>query len=212
VSDDASKLNGPDRYRKRSPRLVLEEHSHCEVPAGCGGVVLRWIHADREVTVRVRLYSYLAGATLTIDGATPASSRPLLARGDHVLAIHARAARGVGAILASVRFNEKSYDRSVSRATGLAFACDSTADGTWRATTTPPADARWRSDPFDDRAWTPMIEMAVPPPPEREGRSWAHRDLTNDGVRGLGLADVEGELWIRARFRIPLVGEPGGGT
>ena len=51
MTDEGPKLNGPDRYRKRSPRLVLEEHSHCEVPAGCGGVVLRWINTDREITV-----------------------------------------------------------------------------------------------------------------------------------------------------------------
>jgi hypothetical protein len=35
-------LNSIDRYRKRSNRLILEEHRSCELPAGCGGVVLRW--------------------------------------------------------------------------------------------------------------------------------------------------------------------------
>jgi hypothetical protein len=35
------RLNSLSRYTKRSPEYVLEEHSHCEVPAGCGGVVLR---------------------------------------------------------------------------------------------------------------------------------------------------------------------------
>ena len=113
MTDEGPKLNGPDRYRKRSPRLVLEEHSHCEVPAGCGGVVLRWINADREITVQIRLYATVEGATLTIDGAAPPSSRALLARGDHVLAIHARG----GAVMCSVRFEEKGYDRRVSRAT-----------------------------------------------------------------------------------------------
>jgi hypothetical protein len=35
-------LNSLDRFRKHPGQLVLEEHGHCEVPAGCGGVVLRW--------------------------------------------------------------------------------------------------------------------------------------------------------------------------
>ena len=36
------RLNELERFRKTSSRLALEAHSHCEVPAGCGGVVLRW--------------------------------------------------------------------------------------------------------------------------------------------------------------------------
>jgi hypothetical protein len=40
--DDDLRINTLHALSKRSPRVVLEEHSHCEVPAGCGGVVLRW--------------------------------------------------------------------------------------------------------------------------------------------------------------------------
>ena len=32
--------------------LVLEEYSHCEVPAGCGGVVIRWARSDAPAEVR----------------------------------------------------------------------------------------------------------------------------------------------------------------
>ena len=37
---DEQQLNSLSRFRKQPGRLVLEEHGHCEVPAG-GGVVLR---------------------------------------------------------------------------------------------------------------------------------------------------------------------------
>ncbi|MFO0644925.1 MAG: hypothetical protein U0326_01725 [Polyangiales bacterium] len=208
MTDEGPKLNGPDRYRKRSPRLVLEEHSHCEVPAGCGGVVLRWINADREITVQIRLYATVEGATLTIDGAAPSSSRMLLARGDHVLAIHARG----GAVMCSVRFEEKGYDRRVSRATGLTFACDSADDGTWRATAEPPDGSRWRDDPFDDASWAVARAVTIAAPPERDAAAWHHRNLTNDGVIAIGIPDHDGAFWLRKRFRIPLVGEPGGGA
>lgn len=40
--DDDLKINTLYALSKYSPGLVLEEHGHCEVPAGCGGVVLRW--------------------------------------------------------------------------------------------------------------------------------------------------------------------------
>lgn len=41
--DEALRLNKLHRFAKYSPKLVLHEYSHCEVPAGCGGVVLRWL-------------------------------------------------------------------------------------------------------------------------------------------------------------------------
>ena len=211
MSEEGPKLNGPDRYRKSSPRLVLEEHSHCEVPAGCGGVVLRWIHADREVPIHVRLYTLVEGAKLTIDGAAPASTRPLLSRGDHVLAIHLRAERAKAALMCSLRFDDSDYDRRVSRKIGLVFRCDTAADGTWLATTTPPLDSRWRDDPFDDSAWTPMVALDLPTPARNDPRGWYYRNLVDD-VAAIGLPDTEGDLWIRKRFRIPLVGEEGGGT
>ena len=40
---EALRINKLHRFAKHSPRLVLHEYSHCEVPAGCGGVVLRWL-------------------------------------------------------------------------------------------------------------------------------------------------------------------------
>lgn len=40
--DDDLRINTLHALSKYSPGLVLEEHGHCEVPAGCGGVVLRW--------------------------------------------------------------------------------------------------------------------------------------------------------------------------
>jgi hypothetical protein len=42
-SDDV-RLNSLDAFTKKSPRFILEEHGGGEVPAGCGGVVLRWIN------------------------------------------------------------------------------------------------------------------------------------------------------------------------
>ena len=38
LDSEALRLNTLNRFRKHSPRLLLEEYSHCEVPAGCGGV------------------------------------------------------------------------------------------------------------------------------------------------------------------------------
>src|SRR5262245_48240254 len=79
-------LNSLDRFRKQAGRLVLEEYSHCEVPAGCGGVVLRWRNPHAAVPFNAHLYAPVQRA-LFLDGATPATSRIDLAPGQHVLAI-----------------------------------------------------------------------------------------------------------------------------
>src|SRR5437763_2980929 len=54
---DEQQVNSLERFRKRSGRLVLEEHGHCEVPAGCGGVVLRWRNPLATIPLIVSLYT-----------------------------------------------------------------------------------------------------------------------------------------------------------
>jgi hypothetical protein len=65
---DQQQLNSLERFRKHPGRLVLEEHGHCEVPAGCGGVVLRW--RNPRTTVPLTVHCYNAGqGTWLLDGA-----------------------------------------------------------------------------------------------------------------------------------------------
>ncbi len=211
MSDDDPALNSPDRYVKRSPRLVLEEHSHCEVPAGCGGVVLRWINADREVPIRLRLYTRSKVDVFTLDGARPTSSRPLVPRGDHVLALCVQSVPGEGALIFSADYVED-HARRTSRPLGLEFSLRSAADGTWLATTEAPADDRWRDDPFDDSKWSPLVAVPMPAPEKNSGEAWHHRELVESGAVAIGLPSWRGPIWVRRRFRIPMVGEAGGGT
>ncbi len=51
AESDELKLNTIGRFVKRSPCLALEQHNHCEVPAGCGGVVLRWFNPSRGIPI-----------------------------------------------------------------------------------------------------------------------------------------------------------------
>src|SRR5262245_59385715 len=79
------KLNSLDRFRKQSDRLVLEEHSHCEVPAGCGGVVLRWRNPFAALPLLVYLYS--PGKTeLSLDGTPVVRTGNDVAPGEHLFA------------------------------------------------------------------------------------------------------------------------------
>jgi len=80
------RLNSFDRFTKTSPRLLLEEHAHCEVPAGCGGVVLRWINPATGLPVLLDVFNP-SHATLAIDGVAVTHSSLLLAPGRHVLSL-----------------------------------------------------------------------------------------------------------------------------
>src|SRR5438128_1957746 len=85
MPDRDLKLNTLSQYAKDSPRLVREEFGHCEVPAGCGGVVLRWRNPDDGIPVPIKMYAagelqaYLDGSALTL-------ARPLIPFGEHQLA------------------------------------------------------------------------------------------------------------------------------
>ena len=87
-------LNSIDRFRKRPERIVLEEHGHCEIPAGCGGVVLRWRNPQTAVPVTIHLYTP-AKIACFIDGAPLQTGRIDLAPG------MASAYNGLGAALAA---------------------------------------------------------------------------------------------------------------
>src|SRR5690242_13195269 len=80
------KLNSLSRYTKESPNLVLEEHGHCEVPAGCGGVVLRWTNPHRSIPITFRLAT-TGESRFYLDGVSPESGRPMVSYGDHVIAL-----------------------------------------------------------------------------------------------------------------------------
>lgn len=80
------KLNSLGRYGKGTSRLVLEEHGHCEVPAGCGGAVLRWRNPNSGLLFLLHAFGNDNGRIL-LDGAPPSSARPLVPFGEHVLSL-----------------------------------------------------------------------------------------------------------------------------
>ncbi|MDC3378825.1 hypothetical protein OAX78_00900, partial [Planctomycetota bacterium] len=79
-------LNSLDRYRKTPRGLVREVHGPCEVPAGCGGSVIRWRNPNDGVPIVFRVYTP-GQATLLLDGEPLTSNRPVVGFGRHVLGI-----------------------------------------------------------------------------------------------------------------------------
>jgi hypothetical protein len=193
MNDRSLKLNSVDRYVKSSPRYVLEEHGHCEVPAGCGGVVLRWRNAVTDIPFEMWLY--VNGAvTLWVDGARPRTSRPLLAPGAHVIALNVGDPPDGAALLMFAALAAG----STSGAGSPVLA--SRADGTWRWTDKEPADDAWKTTGFDDSAWAVMVPAPLPEGEERD--MYAMRRVEKLGGQPLGTGTQTAAVWIRKAFEL----------
>ncbi|MBX2804152.1 MAG: hypothetical protein KTR31_41210 [Myxococcales bacterium] len=81
------RINTLNALTKQSPFVVLEEHSHCEVPAGCGGVVLRWRDPNAGEPGVLRVAGLVGRARAWLDGTEVVNTWLSLLPGRHVLAI-----------------------------------------------------------------------------------------------------------------------------
>jgi hypothetical protein len=85
--DDDLRLNTLHRFEKGAGRLTLREYSHCEVPAGCGGVVMRFLDPDDPPPVCVEVV-VLGSADTWLDGERLTSSFTRMRGGHHLVAVH----------------------------------------------------------------------------------------------------------------------------
>jgi hypothetical protein len=225
-------LNSLSRFRKQAGRLVLEEHSHCEVPAGCGGVVLRWRNPLAAVPLALHLYTPVPAACY-LDRADVRTGRVDLAPGRHVVGFALENVNlSAGLILfAATHDSPRTQGSLPARVTEFPLQVLTAADGTWKCTLSKPASHDWKAPAFDDSAWvvltrapTPQLDsgapgayqcaectrqgaacLGLPGPAGKEDRaSWWQRLL------GLRSPPATGNVWIRKVFDIlpPQLPEP----
>jgi len=160
MPDRDLKLNSLSRFSKQSPRLVLEEYSHCEVPAGCGGVVLRWRKAQPPIPMQTR-FGWGNGRMpdRKLDDQYNLFHPKLpVDYGTHVISMIATDVNPSFAIVLMVGELNADYLR-ILQPEGETLILSS-ADGSWRYTLDEPADD-WRTVEYDDSAWRPMVEKPV---------------------------------------------------
>lgn len=182
VSLDGLELNSLYRFNKRSPHLVLEEHGSCEVPAGCGGVVMRWLNPAEESYVVFTLYRAWE-CRVFVDGQALSSAAITLARGRHLLAVEV----SCGALVVAAH-------RHLQPDPELLFRTED--DGSWRGSAVQPPPA-W-NEPGFEADWPPLQEVAVVEDPTS---SWALYETRKWNARSLG---VKGErtFWARRFFEL----------
>lgn len=193
---DKLKLNTLERFSKRSDQLLLEHYSHCEVPAGCGGVILRWRERAEGALAELAVFCPRQVA-VSIDGQSPPSARLLLPWGAHVLTATVSRLPRKGALLLSLMTKPRHRTQENKSVPPEAVLC-SAPDGSWRYTTDEPAP-QWQHPDFDDRSW--LVMRPVPPPVSPDGRvPWLVRSLVKNGAQPIGVLGTPERLWIRRRF------------
>jgi hypothetical protein len=179
------------------------------VPAGCGGVVLRWRNPLAAVPLVVHLYTPVE-APCFFDGAGLETGLVNLAPGPHVVAV---ALAGVDLSAGLLMFAARHKPRNLTpkrpgRLTERAVKVLSAGDGTWKFTLAPPAGDGWKSAGFDDSAWGALVEVDIPEPDWKQHGSSEHRGCTSEQASGLGLPGApkrkrRGDVWVRKAFEVP---------
>jgi hypothetical protein len=203
------KLNSLDRFRKQSPRLVLEEHSHCELPAGCGGVVLRWRNPLAVLPVLVNFYAPTK-ATLYLDGREVTQIGNDLAPGSHVVGIELpEADLSAGLFMFAAVHDQRVHKTLPEGVSESPFRLVSETDRTWLATTEEPDEypLKWNDLAFDDRAWLPLVRFVESPPSDSDQPN-AYRiyRCNRHSAAFLTLPPAmsgTGRVWVRRRFEVP---------
>ncbi len=215
MPDRDLRLNSVSRYSKESSRLVLEEHSHCEIPAGCGGVVLRWFNPHRALPVHFRMYVN-GEVKFALDGNPSDFARPLVDYGEHVLSFvvsgfDTRA--GILMFAATVESKAVGQQNAPARHEVL-----SDADGSWKYTLNAPSDDSWMATGFDDTDWRPLVLKPVPKPETKPNEysvdTFWHEKMLELDAKGLGIEDAKwtsrlfgrgpssDQIWIRKVFNL----------
>jgi hypothetical protein len=204
MPEQNTNLNSLSRYSKRSNRLILEAHDHCEVPAGCGGMVLHWRNPKQGLPLTFRLY---AGGPYQffLNGQPLVSARPVVGFGEHVIGMVVQEFDPGGVVLLfAALFEEKADGKNYEeRAAAEAIQFLSGPDGSWKYCVAEPRDVAWQQAGYDDSGWMAMPPREWRPKSTTGGSSDYHAErLLSMGARGLGVAGQPARVWIRRKFSV----------
>ena len=189
MSSGDLRLNSIDRFRKTSGRLILEQHSHCEVPAGCGGVILRWRNPDEGLPV-VFACAADAKVELIVNGQVVAS-RAILPWGENTIAVRLTAVKADRPFLMTVM---PDLPEGSGRRDALSDGCTS-PDGTWKASSR--EFENWFLPDFDDSDWATLQELNQNFPAENR---WRYDGLQRNGAQPLQIPENSGVVSIRKKL------------
>ncbi|MCW3050917.1 MAG: hypothetical protein JWN14_87 [Chthonomonadales bacterium] len=189
MPDKDLKLNSLSRYSKQSPNLILQEFGHCEVPAGCGGVVLRWRKPEEPISLTLRLFCGTSRLPrMALDGVDLNNrSRVPITLGEHVLTLTLQEIQPAHALFILAGTLDPQDVRLLKLKTEIPLL--SLADGSWKYTMETPTDATWEQQAYDDSSWKALTTREFGPLTGiRSGNisAWT-QSMTQLGAIGLGI-------------------------
>ena len=198
-------VNDLARYEKASHSLVLESYSSCEVPAGCGGGILRWIDPAEALPLALHLWS--TGKTeVFFDGEPTKSGRVDARKGEHVLALHLSPDLGAPPQLAlALRYSDETQPKSGlgpyrSRAVGHKVDVLSGRGAVIVATSVEPDGDGWKKVGFAAAGWTALAETEPHVPDGK--KPWHLKNVLETGAVALTIKGAKGPLWVRCVLQI----------
>jgi hypothetical protein len=199
--DELFRINSLHRFRKHS-KLLLEAHSHCEVPAGCGGAVLQWSNPTNGVPVHVDVQSSSWADATFIDGQPVSSAGLHLRPGPHVLAFTLVPSKlNDLKVIAEAWFIVHLRHRPLGTEDRFVADGSSTPNTAWRLTTTEPP-AGWSLDAFDDTAWLLAVPTSRPPKLQERWKIQQVEALRAAGCLSFAMPAAP-TVWVRRRFVLP---------
>lgn len=185
------RLNSIDRFRKSSDRLILEQHGHCEVPAGCGGVVLRWRNPDAGCPV-VFACAAMAKVDLIVNGQRVAS-RAILPWGENTIAVRLSEVQPDFPFLMTTMHDVPGNSGSRNMIPGGSTS----ADGTWKVSQS--ESDGWYMPDFVDADWQGLQEFNQNFPTENR---WRFDGLVRHGAQPLRLPVNSTTVFVRTKLVI----------
>lgn len=190
-------INTIDRFRKRSDRLVLEQHGSCEVPAGCGGVVLRWHNPDSGQPV-VFACAASANVELYVNGQVIAS-RAVLPWGESNVALRLTEISSKYPFVMSTQRDVPPEQREdIDQDLTVPDGCTA-LDGSWRCSTEEHDPETVTQLGFDDSQWTVLKEVNENFP---EANRWLFESVQRRRGQPLRLPKKCQSLWIRTTLAV----------
>lgn len=200
---DQSQLNSLDRFRKRPGSLVLEEHGHCEVPAGCGGVVLRWRDPRATTPLIVSLYTPVE-AHCYLDETELRTAGIDLRPGKHVVAIAIEPVDCSAGLIMFAATHDPAKIHGLSRPdlTERPVKVLTADDGTWKFSLALPASDDWTRIDFDDKSWPSLTRRPTPQVEWGAFGAFQNHRCRDEGAACLGLpqaspAEGQASWWAR---------------
>lgn len=189
---------------------MLEEYSSCEVPAGCGGAIMRWIDPGDALPLHFWFYCSGQSEGVFLDGQRVASPCSDVRQGKHVLAGSISPANDAQPVLAlALRFGDQDVSHSEpGRSRAIGHKIEILSGKTIRVvgTTVGPQGESWKQLDFDDSAWKELTSKAVKTP--RPERDWHLDQVEKTGAERIALANARGKLWFRCTFDVQLGTNP----